>query len=315
MGTMQVPSGVREAEPMQRHTSWRTGGIARFYAEPTSMHEAQALANWAREMEMPLIWVGRGTNLLVRETGFPGLIAAYRGQAWELEEKQDDDLVHLRIEAGATMTSLVRRVAAMGLAGLEWAEGLPGTVGGAVVGNAGCYGGDMAGSLVSAEVLGEALEVWPVEQMGYGYRTSVLKHGEAASEAARLTQDEQSSREWWPQPLLVVAATFRLLRSDPASLHSRMAAIAMQRKARTPAGSSCGSVFKNPPGDSAGRLIEQVGLKGFMLGGAIVSPLHANYIINTGQATATDILNLIRHVQQEVEQQTGIMLELEVRII
>jgi UDP-N-acetylmuramate dehydrogenase len=288
---------IREHEPMERHTSWRAGGAARFYAEPASVEEARALAAWARENAIPLIWAGRGTNTLVRDEGFPGLIAAYRAQAWSLDERGDAAL--LRVEAGAPMAGLARRLCAMGWAGLEWAEGLPGTVGGAVFGNAGCYGGDTAAILVGAEVLaGDAVEAWPVERLGYGYRTSVLKAQLASSAAS-----------------LIVAATFRLTRGDPATLAGRTAAIAAERKRKTPSGSSCGSVFKNPPGDSAGRLIEAAGLKGHRVGAAEISSLHANYIVNTGGATATEILALAELARATVRERFGITLELEVRVI
>ncbi len=291
------PIPLREQESMGRHTSWRAGGAARLYAEPTSVAEARALAAWARERGLPLIWAGRGTNMLVRDAGFPGLIAAYRAQSWRLDEVGDTALLH--VEAGAPMAGTARRLAAMGWDGLTWAEGLPGTIGGAVFGNAGCYGGDTAGVLQSAELLidGE-IQTWPVERLEYGYRTSALKTAESGI-----------------IPPLVVAATFRLTRGDPAELAARMAAIAAERKGKTPAGSSCGSVFKNPPGESAGRLVELAGLKGRRAGGAQISPLHGNYIVNTGGATAADILELIELIRETVRERFGIALELEVRVV
>lgn len=289
---------IREHEPMERHTSWRAGGTARFYAEPASVEEARTLVAWAREHAVPLVWAGRGTNTLVRDEGFPGLIAFYRAQAWSLEEHGDTAL--LRVEAGAPMAGQSRRLTAMGWAGLEWAEGLPGTVGGAVFGNAGCYGGDTAHSIVSAELLvGDTVETWPVERLDYGYRTSLLKQQLAVE----------------PASSLIVAATFKLTRSDPVALAERTAAIAAERKRKTPSGSSCGSVFKNPPGDSAGRLIEAAGLKGHRVGAAEISPLHANYIVNTGGATATDILALADLARTTVHDRFGITLEFEVRIL
>lgn len=288
---------IREHEPMDRHTSWRAGGATRFYAEPAGVDEARALAAWASENAIPLVWAGRGTNTLVRDEGFPGLIAAYRAQKWELDERGDTAL--LRVEAGAPMAGLARRLCAIGWAGLEWAEGLPGTVGGAVFGNAGCYGGDTAHTLAGAELLvGDTVESWPVERLGYGYRTSALKEQPAA-----------------PASPLIVAATFRLTRGDPAALAGRAAAVAAERKRKTPSGSSCGSVFKNPPGDSAGRLIEAAGLKGHRLGAAEISPLHANYIVNTGGASATEILALAELARTTVRERFGITLEFEVRIL
>ncbi|MEF3274382.1 MAG: UDP-N-acetylmuramate dehydrogenase [Chloroflexus sp.] len=285
-------------EPMARHTSWRVGGPARYYAEPTTPAEAIALAAWAVARDIPLIWVGRGTNLLVRDEGFDGVIAAYRGQRWSLREHGDE--AELWIEAGAPMAGTARRLAAMGWAGLEWAEGLPGAIGGAIVGNAGCYGGDTASVLIAAELLRNGYErvEWPVMALAYAYRESILKQP---------TPDRI--------PPLVLAGRFRLQRADPAALAVRMAMIAAERKRKTPAGSSCGSVFKNPSGDSAGRLIEAAGLKGKCIGDAEISPIHANYIVNRGQARAADILALIELAQKTVAEQFGVTLQLEVRVI
>jgi UDP-N-acetylmuramate dehydrogenase len=283
---------------MARHTSWRVGGLARYYAEPATPAEAIALATWATDQQLPLIWIGRGTNLLVRDEGFDGVIAVYRGQRWELHDQGES--AELWIEAGAPMAGTARRLAAMGWAGLEWAEGLPGTVGGAIVGNAGCYGGNVAGQLIAAELLMNGCErvEWSINDLAYTYRESILKQ-----------------MQHTPLPPLVLSGRFRLRRADPAVLTARMAAIAAERKQKTPAGSSCGSVFKNPPGDFAGRLIEAVGLKGARIGDAEISPLHANYIVNHGQARAADILALIDLARATVAERFGITLQLEVRII
>jgi UDP-N-acetylmuramate dehydrogenase len=283
---------------MARHTSWRVGGLARYYAEPATPAEAIALATWATDQQLPLIWIGRGTNLLVWDEGFDGVIAVYRGQRWELHDQGES--AELWIEAGAPMAGTARRLAAMGWAGLEWAEGLPGTVGGAIVGNAGCYGGNVAGQLIAAELLMNGCErvEWSINDLAYTYRESILKQ-----------------MQHTPLPPLVLSGRFRLRRADPAVLTARMAAIAAERKQKTPAGSSCGSVFKNPPGDFAGRLIEAVGLKGTRIGDAEISPLHANYIVNHGQARAADILALIDLARATVAERFGITLQLEVRII
>jgi UDP-N-acetylmuramate dehydrogenase len=283
---------------MARHTSWRVGGLARYYAEPATPAEAIALATWATDQQLPLIWIGRGTNLLVRDEGFDGVIAVYRGQRWELHDQGES--AELWIEAGAPMAGTARRLAAMGWAGLEWAEGLPGTIGGAIVGNAGCYGGNVAGQLIAAELLMNGCErvEWSNNDLAYTYRESILKQMQHTA-----------------LPPLVLAGRFRLQRADPTVLAARMAAIAAERKQKTPAGSSCGSVFKNPPGDFAGRLIEAVGLKGARIGDAEISPIHANYIVNHGQARAADILSLIDLARTTVAERFGITLQLEVRII
>jgi UDP-N-acetylmuramate dehydrogenase len=293
-----LPITLRPNEPMSRHTSWRVGGPAQYYAEPTTPDEAMVLAAWAMTHRLPLIWVGRGTNLLVRDEGFAGVIASYRGQRWALHEH--GETAELWVEAGTPMAGTARRLAAMGWAGLEWAEGLPGAIGGAIVGNAGCYGGDTASVLIDAELLlnGSERVVWPVTELGYAYRESILKRPGADG-----------------VPPLVLAGRFRLHRADPKVLMARIGAIAAERKRKTPAGSSCGSVFKNPPGDSAGRLIEAAGLKGTRVGDAEISPIHANYIVNRGQARAADILTLIELARTTVAEQFGVTLQLEVRVI
>jgi UDP-N-acetylmuramate dehydrogenase len=284
---------------MARHTSWRIGGPARYYAEVFSVDQARALAAWACGVGVELIWVGGGTNLLVRDAGFPGLIARYRAQGWQIDNQ--GDTATLRVDAGAPMAGTARRLAAMGWASMEWAEGVPGTIGGAVFGNAGCYGGDMAGLLESASILsGDMVEEWPAARMAYSYRRSTLK-----DTVASLTG----------QPPLILAASLRLQRGDPDTLTTTIARIAVERKSKTPWGSSCGSVFKNPPGHSSGQLIERAGLKGMRVGNAEISQRHANYIVNLGGASSDDVLGLITIVQETVRHQFGVNLELEVRVI
>jgi UDP-N-acetylmuramate dehydrogenase len=292
------PIPLIEDEPMARHTSWRVGGPARYYAEVLGVEQARALASWANEADLALIWVGGGTNLLVRDAGFSGLIARYRAQDWQIEEQ--GNTATLRAEVGAPMAGTARRMGTLGWAGLAWAEGVPGTVGGAVFGNAGCYGGDIAGLLQSVTMLvGDAVEEWPAARMAYGYRRSALKDASRAPGA----------------PPLILAASLQLRRGDPVELADTMERIAAQRKSKTPVGSTCGSVFKNPPGHSAGQLIERAGFKGARVGAAEISQHHANYIVNRGGASSDDILGLIAKARDAVRSQFSIDLELEVRVI
>jgi len=284
---------------MTRHTSWQIGGPARYYAEIHSVAHARALAAWAHEVGVELIWVGGGTNLLVRDAGFPGLIARYRARTWQIDDLGDAAI--LRVDAGVSLAGIARRMAAMGWGGMEWAEGVPGTIGGAVFGNAGCYGGNMAGLLQSVRIMvGTEEEDWPVERMAYSYRSSALKENVAHTSGT---------------PPLILVADLRLRRDDPVALVAAMTHIATERKAKTPWGSSCGSVFKNPPGQSSGQMIERAGLKGMRVGNAEVSQRHANYIVNLGGATSDDVLSLIALVQETVRRQFGVDLELEVRVI
>ncbi len=287
-------------EPLAHHTSWRVGGPARYYLEARDPVLLQAALDWAAERALPLFVLGGGTNLLVRDSGFAGLVIRYTARQWQIRGEQGDRAL-LNVAAGAPMAGTVRRLAGRGWGGLEWAEGLRGTIGGAVFGNAGCYGGDIAGVLEQAGILiGGQIEQWPVERFAYGYRTSRLK---------------QQARTVDNRPAIVLDATLRLQRADPQELAATMARIAAERKGKTPWGSSCGSVFKNPPGESAGRLIEAAGLKGRRVGQAEISRRHANYIVNLGGAGSDDILALIELAQQTVARRFGIDLELEVQVL
>lgn len=284
---------------MSRHTSWRIGGPARYYAEVHQVEDAQALATWAYRIGLELIWMGGGTNLLVRDIGFAGIIARYRAQSWKLDTQ--DDTAMLWIESGASMITLARRMGSLGWAGLEWAEGIPGSVGGAVFGNAGSYGSDIAAILQGITLLldGNVTE-WSASQMEFGYRRSVLKDGTVKIANC---------------PPLILSARMRLHKGDPYVLATTMARIAAERKSKTPLGNSCGSVFKNPVGYSAGQLIDQAGLKGTRLGNAEISQRHANHIMNLGGASSADVLGLIAIAQETVRNKFGVNLELEVRVI
>jgi UDP-N-acetylmuramate dehydrogenase len=304
---------IVENEPLAKYTSWRIGGPARYFASTPSPETLAAALMWGRERGLPIFVLGGGTNVLACDAGFPGLVLRYRAQ-------------HLRVDAGrawvaagAPMAGSARRLAGQGWAGLEWAEGLPGTIGGAVFGNAGCYGGDIAAKLTRAWLLvdGET-EEWPVERFAYGYRSSALKRNEeqgTRNEESHSAQDSSFVVHRSSFGPIVLAAEFAVSRADPAELAERMARIAAERKGKTPVGSSCGSVFKNPPGSSAGRLIEAAGLKGTRVGNAEISQKHANYIVNRGGASSEDILRLIDVVRERVLKEFAIALELEVQIV
>jgi UDP-N-acetylmuramate dehydrogenase len=307
---------IIENQPLAKYTSWRIGGPARFLANAATPEDLCAALSWAREQELPLFLLGGGTNVLVRDTGFEGLIVRYRAQ--ELRVERQGDSGRAWIAAGAPMAGTVRKLAAQGWGGLQWAEGLPGTIGGAVFGNAGCYGGDVASALARAWLLiGDQIEEWPVERFGYGYRTSNLK----TKDERRKTKDNASDgstfvlRPWSSVGAIVLAAEFNVQRADPRELAAQMERTAAERKGKTPWGSSCGSVFKNPPGESAGRLIEAAGLKRTRVGGAEIAHKHANYIVNLGGASSDDVLRLIEIARERVAQEFGIALELEVQVI
>lgn len=288
---------ILEHEPLARYVAWRIGGPARFFATASSAAELREIVRWGRAQDVPILVLGGGSNLLISDAGFAGLVIRNRASAYETQAHGDE--VQVTVESGAPMAGTTRQLAAQGYGGLVWAEGLPGTVGGAVYGNAGCYGSDMASNLVAATVLlpDDTVDEWPVERFAYGYRTSLLKRSDPAT-----------------QPL-ILSATLRLQHAEPIVLAAMMAEIAAARKAKTPSGSSCGSSFKNPPGDSAGRLLEAAGLKGMQIGGAVVSTKHANYIVNVGGATADDVLRLTTLMRERVLAAFGVTLELEVQLI
>jgi UDP-N-acetylmuramate dehydrogenase len=294
---------VIEHEPLAKHTSWRIGGPARYYREVAHPDDLRAALIWASERDLPMFLLGGGTNTLIRDAGFPGLVLRYVASDWHIQAHMEDERGTLCVQAGAPMAGTVRRIAAQGWGGLEWAEGLPGTVGGAVFGNAGCYGGDIAGVLERAWVLvGDEVELWTVDDMNYTYRSSRLK-----------TQARQQATSIAP---VVLAADMNVQRANPHELAAAMARTAAARKERTPWGRSCGSVFKNPPTSaSAGQLIDRAGLKGQRSGAAEISTKHANYIVNLGDASSDDVLRLIDLAHSTVQRQFGIDLELEVQIL
>lgn len=335
---------ILENEKLARYTSWKIGGPARFFLNVLTPNELLEALAWSQERGLSVWILGGGTNTLALDSGFDGVVLRYRGHTLALEDQ--DELGLLRIGAGAPMAGTARRIARQGWAGLEWAEGLPGTIGGAVYGNAGCYGSDIATTLRRAWLLsaGQIVE-WSVADFGYSYRSSVLKNERASLEewgvasgrveewetrdtkhetAYGKAEETQNSKLKTTDPpftihhstfTIIIEAEFALQRADPQDLAEIMDRTAAQRRSKTPAGQSCGSVFKNPAGESAGRLIEAAGLKGRRVGAAEIAHKHANYIVNTGAARSDDVLALIDIAREAVLQQFGIELELEVQIL
>jgi UDP-N-acetylmuramate dehydrogenase len=266
----------------------------------------QAALEFADSQHLPVWVLGGGSNMLISDAGLPGVVIRMRDMRVDVTPRSDDASV--QIGAGAPMAGTVRQLVNAGWAGLAWAEGLPGTVGGAVYGNAGCYGGDMAQSVTQVDIWqAGAMVSYTAAQLGFGYRTSALKQ----QNAAKMTQG-MAVADMGP---IVVGATVTLQRGDVAQLMADMAATAVLRRSKTPPGSSCGSVFKNPAGDSAGRLIDAAGLRGFASGGAVIADKHANYIVNRDHATSADVLRIIAHVRNVVARQFGIQLEPEVQFL
>ncbi|MBT9176636.1 MAG: UDP-N-acetylenolpyruvoylglucosamine reductase [Firmicutes bacterium] len=279
-------------EPMNRHTSFRIGGPADALFVPRDTYELKRALKGAQELGIGVTFIGNGSNLLVRDGGIRGLVIKLSGTL---------DYVHvlgtsLRAGSGVLLSTLAHVAVEAGLAGLEFAAGIPGTLGGALNMNAGAYDGEMQDVVSAVRALtlaGEEVEL-KGEELGFGYRHSALK----------------------ARTLVAVEATLSLVAGDRETSLARITELNRLRREKQPiALPSAGSVFKRPPGHFAGRLIEQAGLKGCRIGDAEVSTLHAGFIVNIGNATARDVLDLIFHVQSRVREQSGILLEPEVRVI
>ena len=287
--------GVLANEPMSLHTSFRIGGPADLYAVATSAQELAELVSLAREHNIPYLIIGRGTNILVADKGIRGLVIESGGQ----EICFEDDAV-LYAESGALLRDLARESARQGLGGLEWAVGIPGSVGGAIVGNAGAYGcyiGDVTRKATVLAPDGTVREL-PAAEMGFDYRTSRFK-----GQGAKGRQE------------VILSAEFAL-RPEPAqSLAEKMADYTRRREASQPTEPSVGSVFKRTKQYPAGFLIEQAGLKGTRIGGAQISPKHANFIVNLGGARAADVKALIDLAQERVRERFGVELKLEIELV
>lgn len=278
-------------EPLRLHTSFRIGGPAELFITPSSPLQASAALDGCRRLGVPFFVMGNGSNLLAPDEGVRGAVVAF-GAAMSGIVRRGNTLI---AEAGATLSQLCRFAQQEGLSGLEFAWGIPGSVGGAVRMNAGAYGGEIKDVVTEIHFLspdGTACSV-PAQQAQFGYRTSRFVSGE-----------------------IVCSAVFSLVPGSPAAIDGRMAEILQKRVEKQPLDyPSAGSAFKRPKGAFAAALIDSCGLKGFSVGGAQVSEKHAGFVINTGNATAGDVLALLRQVQEEVLRQTGILLEPEIQIL
>jgi len=309
---------VRRDEPLARYTAMRIGGPADLLVACESVDEVAGAVRLAHQHDVPWLLLGGGCNVLVADTGVRGLVIVNRAV------RIDFDGLVARAEAGALLAVLAREAVERGLVGLEWAAGLPGSVGGAVVGNAGAFEGDVAGVLQSATVLGPDGQV--VERLNewfeFDYRSSRIKRQDAgcrmqdAGCTKYTTRNTQHvTRNTQHAAHVVLVATFGLQPGDARALATRAGEILEWRRTRHPAGATMGSTFKNPPGSHAGYLIEQAGLRGTRIGGAQISELHGNFFMNTGTATAADVLALIEHARAEVLRQFGVELELEIELV
>lgn len=298
---MLTPSAMRslfdekaqEKVALAPYTTARVGGPADIFLLAQSADE---LARWIRSCwsaNLTFTLLGSGSNILISDKGIRGVVILNRAKNVEFREGKSPSVW---AESGAAMSNLAHRAANRGFAGLEWAANLPGTVGGAVYGNAGAFGGDTAHDLLQAEILTHAgREMWSVEKLAYNYRSSSLKRNELKG--------------------IVLGAGFKLKNSLPQEIQNKIAEFTEKRKTTQPPGASMGSMFKNPPNDYAGRLIEAAGLKGARVGNAEISTIHANFFVNHGETTATDIYALIELARKTVKEKFDVELELEVELL
>jgi len=285
--------GVRENEPLASCTSFGIGGPADFFLEPGKAEGIEKVLEGSRERGIPYFLLGAGTNLLIADAGIEGLVLRV------VTREHHIDGTRITAAAGLKMMRLARIAADANLRGFEFAIGVPGSVGGAVYQNAGCWGKEMREVLVEAcgfmPTSGE--KKWTPTDLRFGYRTSALREGALKGG-------------------FVVEATIQLQRGDGEEAKAQMAKLTRERNETQPIKTkNCGSVFKNPPGDSAGRLVQAAGLKGLRQGAAVISELHGNFIVNEGGATAAEVAKLIERARAEVKRRFNVDLEPEVELV
>ncbi len=284
---------VTEDEPMSKHTTFRVGGPAELYIEPTE-DQIEGIVGELRSRSIPFTVIGNGSNILVSDAGIKGVVLCY-GKAADTSIVDEYDMT-ITAGAGILLSKLAAMAAEAGMSGLEFAAGIPGTLGGALIMNAGAYGGEMKDVVSWVRVInaeGEMVNLTP-EQADFGYRSSSMMYNHD----------------------IITSARVQLEPGNPEEIKARMAELAAARREKQPLElPSAGSTFKRPEGHFAGKLIQEAGLAGFSIGGAMVSPKHCGFVVNTGNATAADIYNLIQHVSNVVEIKTGVKLEPEVKLL
>ncbi len=279
---------------MSEHTTFRIGGKADAVCFVQELGELQELLSYLSKENIPYLVVGRGSNLLVRDSGFKGVVILMRDKLATIERHAENDQIVVA-GGGFALSDLVKYTTQKGLGGLEFLAGIPGTVGGAVIMNAGAFGNDMGSVVQEIELVNPQGELISRQRsdLAFSYRASSIQEG-----------------------AVVLKASLQCTRETPKIVSKRVADYLTRRRATQPLEyPSAGSVFRNPPDDYAGRLIEETGLKGKKIGGAMISPKHANYIVNTGGARANDVLALMEMAKEKVRAQTGIELEPEIKVV
>lgn len=283
---------VRIDEPMSKHTTFRIGGAADIFVEISTVEEARIIVNHCRTKEIPYYILGNGSNILVGDKGYRGVVI----QIYKNMNQVTVDGNQIYVQAGALLSKIAREALANELKGVEFAAGIPGTVGGAIVMNAGAYGGEMKDVLTSVTVLDSEGEIVRIhaEDLALGYRTSILEE----------------------KGYVALEAVISLEEGNKVEIEARMEELKVQRVTKQPLEfPSGGSTFKRPEGYFAGKLIQDAGMRGFAIGDAQVSEKHSGFVVNKGNATAADVLELVQKVTQKVEEEFGVTLELEIKRI
>ena len=285
----------KQNTPISNITTSRVGGNAHTLITINDSNELAETVTFLWENEIPFRLVGAGSNVLFADEPFDGVILHNKAKAVKIDANPENPTIWA--ETGANLGMVGRKAALAGVSGLEWAAAIPGTVGGAVYGNAGAHGGDVNASLLLAEILqhGKGRVKWTSEDMAFAYRSSKIKRD--------------------PGKAIILSASFRGTLDDPEAIQERMQKNVAHRKKTQPPGASTGSTFKNPEGDYAGRLIEACGLKGTQIGGVKVSELHGNFFVNYENAAAEDYWQLIQLVRKTVYEKFNVKLELEIEPI
>ena len=280
---------------LARYTTARVGGPVRWFAESGSALQLSADARFLWDHDVPFRILGNGSNILVSDRGWQGMMLSNQARAITFAGTEEQPL--LIAESGASLSAVVRAALEKSLSGFEWAAGIPGTIGGAVYGNAGARGADTAQILNLAEILHREKGALSLtgDQMGYQYRSSAFKRD--------------------PGHAVILSASFKMTPSTSALVKEKVEEFNSKRRNSQPAGASMGSTFKNPASDFAGRLIEAAGLKGTKVGGVEVSPKHGNFLVNDGSASAEDYYQLISLIKQTVKKQFSVDLELEIELL
>ena len=288
---------VLMSEPMREHTTFKIGGPAAFWCTPRDAKQLRRTLQLCRENGVRVYLLGNGSNTLFDDTGFDGAVIDMRGLSGMENSGLDTDAVRITAGAGQTLGRLCSKAQTLGLTGLEFACGIPGTVGGAVYMNAGAYGNELKDVLESVTFLDSDLQLrtLPAADLAMGYRTSIF----------------EQNPDW-----CILSATVVLHRGDGAAVLARMQELLGKRREKQPLEwPSAGSTFKRPQGAFAGKLIEDCGLRGFTVGGAQISEKHCGFVINRGGATCADVVALTEQVRQIVEARTGFVLEREIRVV